>query len=111
MDTTGPVFLEVSEGLSDSVYRNSHAERLVEVSGEPDLLEPIAIVGYAIRFPQEALSPEAFWKIMVDGINTSSGIPKDRFNQESFYHQNPNRTGTVKLPSVALISILFLQSG
>lgn len=62
---------------------------------DKDLLEPIAVIGFSLEFPQDATSPEAFWQMLLDGVSTSTTIPADRFNVESFYDADPNRTGTV----------------
>ena len=63
---------------------------------EEDLLEPVAVIGFSLKFPQDATSVESFWQMIVDGQSASVDIPKDRFNAESFYDENPNRTGTVR---------------
>lgn len=72
-------------------YRNP------EVEGESmdDKLEPIAIVGLACRFPQEATSPEAFWQMMLEARSGMTDVPKDRFNIDAFYEANTNRPGMV----------------
>lgn len=60
-----------------------------------DKLEPIAIVGLACRFPQEATSPEAFWQMMLEARSGMTDVPKDRFNIDAFYEANTNRPGMV----------------
>ena len=72
-------------------YRNP------EVEGESmhDKLEPIAIVGLACRFPQDATSPEAFWQMILQGRSGMTDVPKDRFNIDAFYEANTNRPGMV----------------
>ena len=58
-------------------------------------MEPIAIVGMAIRFPREIDSLEAFWDMLVAGRSAWSKIPDDRFNVDAFYHPNPDRIDAV----------------
>lgn len=52
--------------------------------------EPIAIIGMGCRFPGGANSPEAFWKLLCDGVDAISEIPANRWNLEKFY--DPDRT-------------------
>ncbi|KAI9695597.1 MAG: Type I Iterative PKS [Bogoriella megaspora] len=59
-------------------------------------MEPIAVVGYSLRFPQEATSPEAFWKMLCEGRSTMSEVPKDRFNIDGFYHPDSSRNDTAR---------------
>ena len=60
-----------------------------------DSLEPIAIIGLSIKFPQEATSAEDFWKMLVCGRSALTEVPPDRFNIDAFYHEDPNRLDTV----------------
>lgn len=61
----------------------------------PDALEPIAVVGLATRFPQQATSTESLWELLLQARSTWSSIPKERFNAEAFYHPDPDHGGTV----------------
>ncbi|KAJ5888770.1 Acyl transferase/acyl hydrolase/lysophospholipase [Penicillium taxi] len=56
--------------------------------------EPIAVVGIATRFSQEATSTEKLWEIMQQEKSTWSPVPKERFNAEAFYHPDPEHGGT-----------------
>lgn len=70
------------------------------VSGDarvaPDALEPIAIVGLATRFPQQATTTEHLWELLLQARSTWSAIPKERFNVDAFYHPDPEHGGTVR---------------
>ncbi|KAJ5102991.1 Acyl transferase/acyl hydrolase/lysophospholipase [Penicillium argentinense] len=59
-----------------------------------DVMEPIAIVGLAARFPQQAVSVEALWETLLQCRSTWSPIPKERFNADAFYHPDPEHGGT-----------------
>lgn len=61
----------------------------------PDASEPIAVVGLATRFPQQATSTESLWELLLQARSTWSSIPKERFNGEAFYHPDPEHGGTV----------------
>lgn len=77
---------------------NMNAE--LEGDYDADLLEPVAIIGLSLKFPQDATSTQAFWKMLMNGVSARTSIPKDRYNWESFYDENPHRLGTVHLPSL-----------
>lgn len=55
--------------------------------------EPIAIVGMACRIPGGANTPEAFYKLLEDGIDTVSEIPADRWHVEQ---DGPNSDGDAR---------------
>ena len=63
---------------------------------EKDKLEPIAVVGLALRFPQDATSSAAFWQMLMEGRSAMTEIPKDRFNVDAFYHTGPKKTNVVR---------------
>ena len=47
--------------------------------------EPIAIVGIGCRFPGGAASPDAFWRVLRDGVNTVRAIPRERWDIDAYY--------------------------
>lgn len=59
------------------------------------LEEPVVVVGFAGRLPQDADTPAGFWKILQDGRNTSTEVPSDRVNMDAFYNPNMERPDTV----------------
>ena len=63
---------------------------------EEDILKPIAIVGFSLKFPQEATSPEAFWEMLVERRCSMTEWPKERLNLDAFYHPDRDRPDTVK---------------
>ncbi|KAI1140606.1 hypothetical protein F5Y05DRAFT_410453 [Hypoxylon sp. FL0543] len=60
-----------------------------------DKLEPIAVVGFSMRFPEEATSSEGFWKMLLEGRSVMKEVPLDRFNINGFYHPNASHPDTV----------------
>lgn len=60
-----------------------------------DTIEPIAVIGMACRFPGGATDVERFWDLLSQAHNAWSKVPKDRFNQDSFYHLDTSNQGTV----------------
>ena len=58
-------------------------------------MEDIAIIGFSLRFPQDAVSPESFWNMLVEGRSAVTEVPESRFNINAFYHPDPDRLGNV----------------
>lgn len=63
-----------------------------ELDGDDD--DPIVICGFAIKFPQEATSPEALWKMMMERRCAMTDFPAERVNADGFY-QKKSRLNTV----------------
>ena len=78
-----------------------------------DSLEPIAVVGMATRFSQDAATTEDLWRLLLEVRSTWSSIPKERFNPDAFYHPDPEHGGTVSSASLEIIlrrhSLMTLQ--
>jgi acyl transferase domain-containing protein/NADPH-dependent curcumin reductase CurA/acyl carrier protein len=55
--------------------------------------EPMAIIGMACRFPHGANSLEAFWEILEKGEDCIEGIPKSRWDVDSYYSDDLNAAG------------------
>lgn len=61
-----------------------------------DGVEPIAVIGFSMRFPDEATSPEGLWNILREGRNVMTEVPPERFNIDGFYHPDAMRPDTVR---------------
>ena len=55
--------------------------------------DPIAIVGMACRFPGGANHPEAFWRILRDGVDATSEVPPDRWDSGALHDPDPDAPG------------------
>jgi hypothetical protein len=62
---------------------------------EPDI-EPIAIIGMALRLPGKIHSPEALWDLLIKKKTTRGPVPISRYNSDGFYSAT-NRPGTVSV--------------
>jgi 8-amino-7-oxononanoate synthase len=51
-------------------------------------LDSIAIVGIGCRFPG-AEGPQAFWKLLQDGVDAITEVPSSRWDVEQFYDRDP----------------------
>ena len=54
---------------------------------------PIAIVGMSCRLPGNISTPDEFWELCSRARSGWSEIPKERFENASFYHPNPGKGG------------------
>ena len=92
--------------LESSGSEHQHSDSAPPFSGtqrlENDQLEPIAVIGFAARLPQDATTAEAFWQMLCDGRDARTQIPQDRFNIEAFYHPDPNRIDAVSLKTCCM---------
>lgn len=65
--------------------------RLAERGSLPH--EPIAIVGIGCRFPGGADGPDAFWRLLRDGVHATREVPPDRWDVDRFYDADPSAPG------------------
>ncbi|KAH9904493.1 hypothetical protein F4778DRAFT_790038 [Xylariomycetidae sp. FL2044] len=61
------------------------------ISGE----DPVVIVGFSFRFPQDATSEDKFWDVILQGKSTMEEVPPDRYNIDGFYAHGKAKHGTV----------------
>lgn len=57
--------------------------------------DPIAVVGFSLKFPEDGDTTEGFWKMLVEARCASSDFPKDRLNISTFYHKDTKREDSV----------------
>ncbi|KAL4931816.1 type I polyketide synthase [Aspergillus undulatus] len=58
-------------------------------------LKPLAVVGLALRYPGDAVSPESFWQMLMERRCASSRYPADRLNIDAHYNPTGNRQDTL----------------
>jgi amino acid adenylation domain-containing protein len=54
---------------------------------------PIAIIGMGCRFPGGADSPEKFWALLENGIDTITDVPAERWDREAYYSSRVDEPG------------------
>ncbi|HEY3470420.1 MAG TPA: type I polyketide synthase [Amycolatopsis sp.] len=82
--------------LDDTQARLAEAERRAT--------EPIAIVGMGCRFPGGADTPEKFWALLEDGVDTVAEVPGDRgWDLDALYDPELSRPGTSYVRSGAFL--------
>lgn len=78
-------------GLAQDFLKPNHG-------GINDKIEPIAVIGFDLRFPQDASSAESFWQLLVEARSTMTEVPANRYNIQAFYHPDHKHGGTVRIP-------------
>ena len=61
-----------------STYTNSY--------NSPTENVPIAVIGLSLKFPGEATTCDAFWRMLLEGRSARTEIPQERFNNVAFKH-------------------------
>ena len=55
--------------------------------------EPIAVIGIGCRLPGGAVTPEAYWQLLQDGVDAIGEVPADRWQIDDYYDPNPDAPG------------------
>ena len=55
--------------------------------------EPVAIIGLACRYPGGVDSPDSMWRMLRDGVDAVSDVPRDRWNHDDYYDPDPKAPG------------------
>ncbi|KAH8721497.1 polyketide synthase PksD [Phaeosphaeriaceae sp. PMI808] len=58
-------------------------------------MEPLAIVGFSFKFPQDAVDEKSFWEILENGRNVMTPWPEERVNVKAFYDADSVRKNTL----------------
>ncbi|MCJ1386254.1 hypothetical protein MMC17_009380 [Xylographa soralifera] len=81
-------------GVQNLVQDNTYS--VTDLDGiEQAGYEPIAVIGFSLKFPQDATSSEAFWKMMTEKRCSMTEWPKERLNLDAFYHPDSSRPDTI----------------
>jgi acyl transferase domain-containing protein len=62
---------------------------------DSNINDPVAVIGVALRFPQDAVSSESFWEMLVGGKSARTKVPEERYNIDAFYQSGESKSGTV----------------
>ena len=77
--------------------------------------EPIAVVGMGMRFPGGVTNAKEYWKLLENGVDAITDIPKERYDVDALYDADPNTPGkiTVKqggfIDNVDLFDVSFFD--
>lgn len=80
------------ERLQDAI-RNIRRlqQRVAEL--ESAASEPIAIVGMGCRYPGDVADPEAYWRLLEEGVDAISEVPPGRWDREAYFDPDPEAPG------------------
>ncbi|KAJ5794713.1 hypothetical protein N7457_001312 [Penicillium paradoxum] len=79
------------QNLMDWIYKETNLPSL-----NPS--QKLAIVGMSCRLPGGAKDPELFWKLLMEGRNTCTTVPKDRFDLETHFDPTGKTTNATESP-------------
>ena len=85
-------------GRQDLVEWMTHDEsRFDQLHGTPGLPQEskLAVVGMSCRLPGGADTPEKFWQLLVDGGDTHTIIPPDRFDVDAHFDPTGETENTI----------------
>ncbi|MCA9685076.1 MAG: amino acid adenylation domain-containing protein, partial [Myxococcales bacterium] len=66
----------------------------VTADAEAKADEPIAIVAMACRLPQGVADPEAFWRALIEGRDTTTEVPRSRWDIDAIYDPSGEAPGS-----------------
>src|ERR1700730_1045997 len=66
--------------------------------------EPIAIVGIGLHLPGGARDESSLWRLLADGVDAISEIPRDRWDVDAYYDPDPDKPGKMNTRHGAFIS-------
>lgn len=64
-------------------------------TGQPGGVPPLAVIGMAFEFPDDAVSAEGFWDMLQAGRSASKDFPSDRIHVDAYYHPDGSRPSSV----------------
>jgi hypothetical protein len=65
-----------------------------ELDGNDD--DPIAIVGFSFKFPQEGDTQDGFWKMLLEKLCAMTEFPADRMSVKGHYRKEKRQTTVIK---------------
>ena len=77
----------VLAALKEARSRLEAAERAVA--------EPIAVIGMGCRFPGGADGPDAYWRLLLDGVDAVGEIPRDRYDVDAIFDPKRGQPGKI----------------
>ena len=78
-----------------------HVDRIDGIRNGSDILEPLAIIGFSLKFPQDADCAAGFWRMLGMKKCAMTSWPKDRVNLDAFHDWDDD--GTEKVRSLLLL--------
>jgi len=98
--------LQMQEVLKKSLVKIKKLEAELEAAKAQTAVparEPVAIVGLGCRFPGGINNLESLWKALIEKRDTSSPIPKERWDNDAIYDPDPLRPGKTHARTAAFL--------
>src|SRR5438045_8749266 len=57
--------------------------------------EPVAIIGIGCRFPGGVNNPEAFWRLLRDGVDAIAEVPRERWDASEYFSADSEVPGKI----------------
>lgn len=70
---------------------------------DPDALEPIAVVGFSLKFPQDADSPASFWKLLEEKRCAMTEWPEDRIHLDGYFTRHGEGSSKTFVPGAHFV--------
>ncbi len=64
-------------------------------TGRRQVLEPIALIGMACRFPGGADTLEGYFQVLAHGVDTTREVPGERWVSDQWYAEDPTEPGKI----------------
>lgn len=82
---------------------------LREMRGKLDELEhrkndPIAIVGVGLRLPGGVHDETSLWRLLAEGVDAVTEIPKERWDVDAYYDPDPDKPGKMNIRRGAFLT-------
>ena len=84
-----------TEGVLSAARLALAIKRFREKTPDSALLaaDPVAIIGIGCRLPGDVRSPQDFWRVLKDGIDVITEVPKDRWAAQDYFDPDPMAPG------------------
>ncbi|NPC86935.1 hypothetical protein HPC49_53230, partial [Pyxidicoccus fallax] len=90
--------------LDDVLVVNEPETRLSKAASREVSDEPIAIVGMGCRFPGGISNPESYWRLLDEGLDAITEVPRTRWDVDALYDPNPDAPGKMTTRSGGFLS-------
>nr|VFJ66691.1 MAG: Acyl transferase domain-containing protein [Candidatus Kentron sp. DK] len=94
--------IEQSSPLKRAIFALKQAQSRLDAL-ELARKEPIAVIGMGCRFPG-ADNPDAFWRLLREGVDAMTDVPPERWDIDAFYDPDPDAPGKVYTRQAGFVS-------
>ena len=94
----------IAKYLLERVLLLSEAVAVAPVVAARAVEEPIAIVGIGCRYPGGVSDPATFWRVLEEGVDAVTEVPRERWDVDAFYDPDPDAAGKMTTRSGGFLS-------